>query len=68
MLQAETTSMSKKNTAIKTSVDFDIGIDMIIPSTQEAFKKNNFSEAKRKEEKSLMGAFKQTFFQRIEKR
>lgn len=58
--------MGKKNQTIKTSVDFDIGIDMIIPSTQEAFKKDNFSEAKRKDEKSGIATFKTTFLQRVE--
>ncbi len=58
--------MARKNANIKTSVDFDIGIDMIIPSTQEAFKKDNFSEARRKDEKSGLGTFRQTFLQRVE--
>ena len=58
--------MAKKPSALKTSVDFDIGIDMIIPATQEAFKKDDFSEAKRKDEKSGITAFKMTLLQRAE--
>lgn len=58
--------MGKNTSNIKTSVDFDIGIDMVIPATQEAFSKDNFSGAKRKDEKSNVSIFKQTFLQRVE--
>ncbi len=57
--------MSKKRLSSLTSVDFDIGIGEIIPSTQEAFKES-FSEATRKEEKTQVLTFKQNFLQRVE--
>lgn len=44
--------MSNKKGGSKISVDFDIGINSIIPSTQEAFKDDGFSQAIRKEEKT----------------
>ena len=56
--------MSKKEP--KTSVDFDIGIGEIIPSTQEAFKDDGFHKATRKEEKTGIIAFKQNFLKRLE--
>ena len=56
--------MSKKEP--KTSVDFDIGIGEIIPSTQEAFKDEGFHKATRKEEKTGIIAFKQNFLKRLE--
>ncbi len=57
--------MSKKRSSFLISVDFDIGIGEIIPSTQEAFKET-FSEATRKEEKIQVLTFKQNFLQRVE--
>lgn len=57
--------MSKKRSSSLTSVDFDIGIGEIIPSTQEAFKES-FSGATRKDEKSQVLTFKRNFLQRVE--
>ncbi len=57
--------MSKKKSGSLTSVDFDIGIGEIIPSTQEAFKES-FSGATRKDEKNQVLTFKRNFFQRVE--
>lgn len=59
--------MPKKNKNIITSIDFDIGIGEIIPSTQQAFKSNSFSEAVRKEEKYSVQIFKQNFLERLKK-
>lgn len=57
--------MSKKKSSSLTSVDFDIGIGEIIPSTQEAFKES-FSGETRKNEKNQVLAFKRNFLQRVE--
>lgn len=59
--------MSKKNRNIKTSIDFDIGIGEIIPSTQQAFKEESFSKAIRQEEKTSVKIFKQNFLDRLKK-
>lgn len=56
--------MSKKEP--RTSIDFDIGIGEIIPSTQEAFKDDGFHKATRKEEKTGILTFKQNFLKRLE--
>lgn len=56
--------MSKKKP--RTSVDFDIGIGEIIPSTQEAFKDDGFHKATRREEKTGVISFKQNFLKRLE--
>ena len=56
--------MSKKEP--RTSVDFDIGIGEIIPSTQEAFKDDGFHKATRKKEKTGTLTFKQNFLKRLE--
>lgn len=58
--------MSKKRSTSLTSVDFDIGIGEIIPSTQEAYRQGSFSKAVRKEEKAGILNFKQNFLQRVE--
>lgn len=59
--------MSKRNRSTKTSVDFDIGIGEIIPSTQEAFKSDSFSQTIRKEETTSVKVFKQNFLERLKK-
>lgn len=58
--------MSKKKSIIKTSIDFDIGIGEIIPSTQEAFSNEAYSQVVRKEEKTNLSIFKHNFLQRVE--
>ena len=57
--------MSKKKSIIKTSIDFDIGIGEIIPSTQEAFSNEAYSQVVRKEEKTNLSIFKHNFLQRV---
>ena len=58
--------MSKKKSSPLTSVDFDIGIGEIIPSTQEAFRAGIHSQGIRKEEKAGISNFKRNFLQRVE--
>lgn len=58
--------MSKKNKQIS-RVDFDTGIGEVIPSTQEAYRQNSFSESVRKEEKEQLTLFKETFGKKIDK-
>ena len=43
-----------------TAVDFDFGIDGIVPSTQEAYHQGEFEGAVRKIEKESLSAFKNT--------
>ena len=50
--------MSKKVKV--TSVDFDFGVDGIVPSTQESYHHGEFDEAVRKTEKESLTAFKST--------
>lgn len=50
--------MSKKGKI--TVVDFDFGIDGIVPSTQEAYHRGEFEGAVRKTEKESLSAFKNT--------
>lgn len=57
--------MSKRKSISQTSIDFDIGIGEIIPSTQEAFRNGTHSQAVRKEEKTNLSIFKQNFLQRV---
>lgn len=58
--------MSKKKPRPLISVDFDIGIGEVIPSTQEAFKGGMHSQGVRKEEKTGISNFKRNFLQRVE--
>lgn len=57
--------MSKKQKLDQ--IDFHTGIGEIIPSTQEAFYKNNFSESVRRAEKANLIQFKQTLGFKIDK-
>lgn len=50
--------MSKKQSV--TSVDFDFGIDGIVPSTQEAYHSGDFDEVIKKTEKESLSVFKNT--------
>lgn len=50
--------MSKKQKKIKTSIDFQFGIDGIIPSTQQAYHKNKVNLEIKAEEKEKIIAFK----------
>lgn len=59
--------MPKKNKQPKTSIDFDIGIGEIIPSTQQAYKQDSFSKEIRADEKTSLKAFKQNFLERLGK-
>lgn len=58
--------MSKKSKQIS-RVDFDTGIGEVIPSTQEAYRQNSFSESVRKEEKERLTLFKEIFEKKIDK-
>lgn len=56
--------MSKKSKLDK--IDFDTGIDAIIPSTQQAYHDDLFSGAVRHEEKQKLSLFKQLLGQKID--
>lgn len=56
--------MSQKGKTTKTAIDFDVGIGDIIPATQEAYHKGEFSASIQKEEKTSLIQFKQDFLER----